>query len=350
MSPDWLWLSLPVVSKRETSHRLGLTVGLEGASLPEQLELCDAAIDAGYTDLWTAEVGGADAFSPLAALVARHDRPRVGTAIVPVFTRSAALIAMSAATLQNLSAGRFVLGVGTSSHIIVDNWMGASFTKPLTRLRETVEVLREALSGKKVTYEGDSFHLKDFRLQIDPTDQVPIYIAALGPRACRLAGEVADGVIFFLKTPEGVRRGLELVAEGARAAGRNPDDLDCVARVPVAMDEDPETLSYILRRTVTGYAMVDVYNRSLAQQGFAEEAGAIVAAWTAGERERAAASVSDEMISQLNVIGDADACRAGLERFRAAGVKTPVTFPISVEADPRERRERVERTIRALAV
>ena len=142
---------------------------------------------------------------------------------------------------------------------------------------------------------------------------------------------------------------MELVAEGARAAGRDPDDLDCVARVPVAMDEDPETLAYVLRRTVTGYAMVDVYNRSLAQQGFDKEAQAIVAAWKAGEREKAAASVSDEMISQLNVIGDADACREGLERFRAAGVRTPVLLPISVVSDPADRRERVERTIRALA-
>ncbi|MDQ4094655.1 MAG: LLM class F420-dependent oxidoreductase [Actinomycetota bacterium] len=339
------------MSKRDHAQRarLGLTVGLEGASLAQQLDLSAVAVDAGYTDLWTAEVGGADAFSPLAALAASHVTPRLGTAIVPVFTRSAALIAMSAATLQNLSGGRFVLGIGTSSHIIVNNWMGGSFTKPLTRLRETIEVLRAALSGEKVTYEGETFRLRDFRLQIDPVQEVPIYISALGPRACRLGGELADGVIFFLKSPDGVRDGLELVAEGARAAGRDPHDIDCVARVPVAMDEDPETLAYVLRRTVTGYAMVDVYNKSLAQQGFADEAAAIVGAWKAGERDKAAASVSDEMISQLNVVGDADACRAGVERFRSAGVKTPVLFPISVAPDAQERGERVERAIRTLA-
>jgi probable F420-dependent oxidoreductase len=333
-----------------SAERLGLTVGLEaGFSLAQQLELCSLAVEAGYTDLWTAEVGGADGFSPLAALAREHESARLGTAIVPVFTRPPALLAMSAAVLQNLSGGRFVLGLGTSSDIIVNNWMGSSFTKPLTRLRQTVEVLREALSGKKVTYEGDSFHLKDFRLQIDPTEPVPIYLAALGPRACRLAGEVADGVIFFLKTPEGVKQGLEWVAEGARSAGRDPDELDCVIRVPVAMDEDPETLDFIMRRTTTTYAMVDVYNRSLAQQGFEDEAFAIVEAWKAGERDKASASVSDEMLAQLNILGNAEECRAGLERFRSAGVKTPVLLPISVAGDPDERAERVANTVRTLA-
>ena len=330
-------------------QRLGLTVGLEaGFPLEQQLELCGTAIEAGYTDLWTAEVGGADGFSPLAALAREHESARLGTAIVPVFTRPPALLAMSAAVLQNLSGGRFVLGLGTSSDIIVNNWMGQSFTKPLTRLRETVEVLREALSGKKVGYEGDSFHLRDFRLQIDPTQPVPIYLAALGPRACRLAGEVADGVIFFLKTPDGVRQGLEWVAEGARAAGRDPADLDCVIRVPVAMDEDPETLDFIMRRTITTYAMVEVYNRSLTQQGFESEAKAIVEAWKAGERDKAAASVTDEMLEQLNIAGDEDACRARLKVFREAGVKTPVLLPVSVAGDPEERAERVERTVRSL--
>lgn len=330
------------------TQRLGLTVGLEGASLPQQLALCDVAVDAGYTDLWSAEVGGADGFAPLAALARSHDGPRLGTAIIPVFTRPAALIAMSAAALQNLTSGRFVLGLGTSSDIIVNNWMGESFSKPLTRLRQTVEVLREALSGKKVTYEGDSFHLKDFRLQIDLSSETPIYLAALGPRACRLAGAIADGVIFFLKTPKGVRQGLEWVAEGARSAGRDPDDLDCVLRVPVAMNEDVESVASIMRRTITTYAMVDVYNRSLAQQGFAAEARAIVDAWQAGKRDKAAASVSDDMIAQLNIAGDREACRERLQRFRDAGVKTPVVLPISVVPDPADRAERVAQTVKEL--
>ncbi len=130
-------------------------------------------------------------------------------------------------------------------------------------------MIRAALAGEKVTIEGRTVSLKDFRLQTAPGGDVPIYLAALGPRACRLAGRVADGVIFFLKSPEGVEQALGWVAEGAASAGRDPSDLDCVIRVPVAVDEDPDALEKHLRRLLVTYAMVDVYNRSLADQGFA---------------------------------------------------------------------------------
>ena len=330
------------------TQRLGLTMGLEGGTLTDAVELAEHAVSVGYTDIWSAEVGGVDGFSPLAVMASRGGDTRLGTAIVPVFTRPPALLAMSAATLQNLSGGRFVLGLGTSSDIIVNNWMGSSFTRPVTRLRETVEVLRELLAGKKVTREGDSFTLKGFRLQVDPGAPTPIYLAALGPKACRLAGEVADGVIFFLKTADGVRQAMEWVREGARDAGRDPDELDCVMRITVAMDEDQNTLSYFGKRLVTTYAMVDVYNRSLQHQGFEREAHAIVEAWNAGERDAAADSVTDEMMYELNIAGDADTCRKRLQEFRDAGVKTPVVLPVSVAGDPEERKERVSSTVAAL--
>jgi probable F420-dependent oxidoreductase len=331
------------------SERLGMTLGLGGGSVSDEISLCEHALGLGYTDVWTAEVAGADGFAPLAPLARTNDSARLGTAIVPVFTRSPALLAMSAATIQNLSGGRFILGLGTSSHIIVENWMGGAFDRPITRLRQTVEVLRDLLAGKKVTFEGDSFRLKDFKLTLDPGVETPIYVAALGARACRLAGAIADGVIFFLKSPDGVRQGLEWVAEGAREAGRDPNDLDCVMRVTVAMDEDPETLAYMGRRLMTTYAMVDVYNRSLSLQGFEEEAQAIVSAWKAGEREKASESVSDRMLQELNIFGDVDACRAGVQRFRDAGVKTPVVAPVSVDGDPAERVAKVVRLTEALA-
>ena len=331
------------------SDRLGVTLGLGSGSLAREISLCATVLEEGYTDVWTAEVGGAEGFAPLAALARAAPEARLGTAIVPVFTRPPALLAMSAATLQNLSGGRFVLGLGTSSRIIIGNWMGKSFDRPVTRLRETVEVLRELLAGKKVTYEGDTFRLADFRLQLDPGAATPIYLAALGPKACRLAGEVADGVIFFLKSPHGVRQGLEWVAEGARTAGRDPAALDCVIRVTTAVDEDREMLRKAERRLITTYAMVDVYNRSLAQQGFEREADAIVSAWKEGRRDEAAAAVSDELIGELHVTGSADECREKLREFRRAGVKTPVLLPTSVATDPKERAERTLHTLRSLA-
>ena len=331
------------------SERLGVTLGLGSGSLAREIGLCETALQEGFTDVWTAEVGGADGFAPLAALARSAGEARLGTAIVPVFTRPPALLAMSAAALQNLSGGRFVLGLGTSSNIIIRNWMGQAFDHPLIRLRQTVEVLRELLAGKKVTFEGESFHLADYRLQLDPRAPTPIYLAALGPKACRLAGEIADGVIFFLKTPEGVRQGLEWVAEGARAAGRDPSALDCVIRVTAAVDEDRAALKKAERRLITTYAMVDVYNRSLAQQGFSGEAEAIVSAWQAGRRDEATEAVSEDMIEGLHISGNADECTEKLKLFRRAGVRTPVLLPMSVATDREEQAKRTLHTLRTLA-
>ncbi|MGH2695326.1 MAG: LLM class flavin-dependent oxidoreductase [Actinomycetota bacterium] len=329
--------------------RLGLTIGLEGASVTDALELCREAEGLGYTDAWSAEVGGADGFAPLAALAGSTSRMRLGTAIVPVFTRPPALLAMSASTVQQLSGGRFVLGLGTSSDVIVSAWMGGSFERPLDRLREYVEVLRDLFAGKKVSHAGETVSVNGFRLQIDPGSPPPIYLAALGPKACRLAGEVADGVIFFMKSVAGAEQGLGWVAEGARAAGRDVAELDCVIRLPVAVEEDEEMMRFMARRLVTTYAAVDVYNRSLSAQGFEAEANAVKEAWRTGDRDQANAAVTDDMMEQLLVMGDAASCRARLEEFRNAGVKTPVLLPVSVAGDPVERAERIRAAVRALA-
>ena len=329
-------------------QRLGLTIGLEGASLTEAIALCKEAEELGYSDAWSAEVGGPDGFASLAALAGSTTALRLGTAIVPVFTRPPALMAMAAATVAHLSGGRFVLGLGTSSDVIVSSWMGGSFDRPLQRLREYVEVLREILAGKKVSYDGDTVSLHGFRLQIDPGSPPPIYVAALGPKACRLAGEVADGVIFFMKSAAGVRQALDWVAAGARNAGRDPATLDCVIRLPVAVDEDEEVLRFMARRLITTYAAVDVYNRSLSAQGFSAEAEAVRKAWQAGERDEANAAVSEEMIDELLITGDRDTCRARLGEFRDAGVKTPVILPFSVAGDPNERAERIRAAVSAL--
>jgi probable F420-dependent oxidoreductase len=321
-------------------RRLGLTVGLEGLSLSDQLKVASDGEAWGYTDIWSAETAGPDGFSPLAAIAASTSTVRLGTAIVPVFTRPAALTAMSAAGLQEMSGGRFVLGLGTSSDIIVNNWMGESFELPLTRLREYVEAIREILAGKKSDFDGRTMSTHGFRLQLPLENPPPIYIAALGPKACRLAGEVADGVIFFLKGPEGVATAMEQVRAGAEAAGRDPDAIDSVIRVLVALDEDPQVLAYIGRRLTAQYAMVDVYNRSLRSEGFVEEADGIGELWRAGDRNGALEKVSDRMLDRLHVFGDLNRCRERIEEFRAAGVKTPVLAPFSVAGDPEERASR----------
>ena len=304
--------------------RLGMTLGLGGGALHDEVELCAAAEELGYTDVWSAEVGGADGLSPLAAAALVTERMRLGTAILPVYTRPPALLAMSAATLQDLSGGRFVLGLGTSSSIIVESWMGARFEHPLARVRDYVDVIRAALAGEKVSHAELS--MKGFRLQHPVADPPPIYIAALGPAMCRLAGEVADGVIFFLKSPHGVEQAMGWVNEGATRAGRDASQLDVVIRLPVFVDADSDVEA---KKMVVMYGMVDVYNRSLVAQGFEDEAKAIATAWGAGDRAGAVGAVSDRMANELAAIGDADACKQRVEEFRSAGVTTPVLLPVA---------------------
>lgn len=330
--------------------RLGITIPIDGIPIAEAVvPLAKLAEDNGYTDAWSAEVSSTDGLTPLAALAVTTQKLRLGTAILPAFSRPPALLAMESASLQALSNGRFVLGIGTSSSIIVGGWMGGRFELPLTRIKETVAALRQAFAGKKLDVEGRTLRSKGFRLTGDPGSTVPIFIAALGPRMLKLAGEVADGVILYLFTPDGAREAISQVREAARSAGRDPDSIDVVARIPIAIDQDPEMLKYVLRRLMVTYAMVDVYNASIGRQGYAKEASAIAERWKEGDREGAAAAVTDEMLYAFYLQGDRDSCASGLERFREAGIKTPVLYPVSVAGDPAQRLKEIRSSIEAMA-
>jgi probable F420-dependent oxidoreductase len=329
--------------------RLGLTPPIEVAGFPAAVELCARAEQLGYTDVWSAEVGAVDAFTPLAAIATRTERVRLGTALVPVFNRPPALTAMSAAGVQQLSGGRFVLGIGLSSPAIVGSWMGLEFDGRVKRIEEYVAVLREAFAGRKVTFHGWTIRVENFRLQIDPGAPVPIYVGALGPEMCRLAGRIADGVLLYFFTPDGVRKALGHVHQGAREAGRDPGELDVFLRLPVAVEEPLDTARFMGRRLLTGYAIVPAYNASLRRQGFDEEARAIAEAWASGERDRATELFSDHMLDELFVTGDVETCRARIDEFRAAGVTTPVIMPLSFAGSPEERAERVVKAVESVA-
>jgi probable F420-dependent oxidoreductase len=330
------------------SSRLGLAVPIDGLGLQESLELALHAEALGYTDAWSYEVAGSDGFSPLAWLAARSDGLRLGISVVPAFTRPPALLAMSSAGLAELSGGRFVLGLGSSSPNVVGRWMGGVHERPLTRLRETVEAVRLALAGDKVTYHGETVRVDDFRLALAPA-RVPIVLGALGPKMYRLAGAIGDGVVMVFVTAEGTPAILDDLRAGARDAGRDPAQLDVVAKLFVAVDEDLEELGPMLRRFITGYATVPAYNALLRRQGFQDEADAMITAWDAGDRKRALGAVTDELLRSLIVFGSADECAARVRAFADAGVRTPLLAPITAAGDPDERRRRLVRTVEALA-
>lgn len=328
--------------------RVGLAVPIDGMGLQESLELACHAESLGYTDVWSYEVDGADGFTPLAWLSARTSTVRLGISVVPAFTRPPALLAMSSASVQELSGGRFVLGLGSSSKPVVEGWMGLEHARPLTRVRETLEAVRLALSGERVVYGGETVHVDGFRLGLEPRP-VPVVLGALGPRMHRLAGSAAEGVVLVFNVPERTGELLGDFRAGASDVGRDPAELEVVAKVFVAVDEGLEDLGPQLRRFVTGYGIVPAYNALLARQGFRSEAEAMAGAWAQGRRSEAAAAVSDDLLRALFVFGDADHCRARLGDYLAAGVTTLIVAPITAAADPRRRRERLQRTVEVVA-
>lgn len=334
----------------ETTMGPGITVPLEAFQNQHFAELLHTAQRCGYTDAWSFESFQTDAFGPLAAAAMLAPKMRVGTAIVPVYTRPPGLIAMSAATIQQLSGGRFVLGLGISSRTIVEQWMGVPFERPLTRLREAVAIIRSAFRGEKVTFSGKTLSLNGFRMNIPLDSPPPIYLGAQGAKMLRLVGEIGDGLITNFITPATLPAMLEHVREGRRAAGKDPDaPLDVVCRITVVVDDDEDKVRAELRRHLTAYLTVPQYNSFFREIGFENEAKVALDAWNAGDRKTALASLPEQMIEQIFVFGSVANCRRRLKEYARAGVTTTALELRSYAPDPKEQRARVLRAIERLA-
>jgi probable F420-dependent oxidoreductase len=330
-------------------RRLGLAVPLSGFELDEVPALAALAEEAGYTDFWTSEVSAADGFTPLAAAAVGTETIRLGVSIVPVFTRPAPLLGMTAASLQSLSSGRFWLGLGASSPTIVERWMGLRYSQPVLRTREVIESLRLISTGERVDYTGKLVAIQGFTLDMPPTE-IPILLGAMGPKMLALAGEMADGVATTFIHPEGVPRLLdETFWPAVEQSGRRRGDLEVTCRIWVSIDDDRPTVLRMLRSFIAPYAAVPDYNRLLSLQGFAEEAAAIAEAWRRRDREALHTAVTDELIVSLNPVGDLDTCIAHLDELRRNGVTTPIIAPVSSEADPSRRRVALRSVIEAVA-
>lgn len=303
----------------------GLTVPLSGMALHAQRELIESLPGLGYTDVWSAEAGGADAFTPLALASAWAPRLRLGTAIVPAFTRGAATIAQSAAALADAAPGRFTLGIGSSSEVIVRAWNGIAFDRPYQRVRDVVRFLRVALTGAKVTETYETFTVDGFRLLQVPQTPPRIVVAALRPGMLRLAGREADGAILNWLSARDVRTVTPYVHAGG-------PDKEIVARIFVAPTEDRDAVRSLARNLIAGYLTVPVYrafHEWLGRTSLAE----MWSRWEAGDRRGAAAAVPDEVVDELIVHGSPEQCRAHLRRYVEAGVTTPVLALLPVPGD-----------------
>ena len=227
---------------------------------------------------------------------------------------------MSAATVQQLSGGRLILGLGTSSPVIVQQWMGVPFEHPLTRVRETVAAIRSTFSREKVTFKGKTVQVNGFRMNVTLDKPPPIYLGAQGEKMLRLVGEIADGLITNFITPATLPAMIAHVREGQRAAGKDASaPLDVVCRIFVAVDDDSDALRAELRRHLTAYMTVPQYNNFFREIGFDREATTAAEAWNAGDRKAALAAVPDRMLEEIYVFGSVDHCRARLAEFARGG-------------------------------
>jgi probable F420-dependent oxidoreductase len=298
----------------EPKPRWGITIPLYGSSLADQREIVTELPALGYTDAWSAELNGIDAFTPLALASQWTSELRFGTAIAGIYTRGPCLMAMSAATLAELAPGRFVMGIGTSTQVVVEQWNGIPFARPYQRSRDMLRFLRAALSGQKVTQEYETFTVNGFRL--DPAPAVPpaLALAALRPQMVKLAAAEADAAITNWLSPADVPR--------VRAAAGPACEL--IARIFVCPTSDADMARAIGRRVVAAYLTVPAYAAFHAWLGRGELLRPMLEAWAAGDRKGAVAAIPDQVVDDLVVHGTLPACRERVAQYQATGLDTPV--------------------------
>ena len=295
-------------------ERFGITVPFDDVPLGEHPAWYERLEDLGYTDVWTGEANGADGFTPLAVAAVSSARLRLGTAVVPVYTRGPGLLAMQAATMAELAPGRFALGVGSSSDVIVERWNAMPFTDPYARVRDTVRFLRLALTGDKVDAEYETFAVHGFRLARPPSEPPPVYVAALRPGMLRLAGREADGAVINWLSADDVAKVAPEVGPGK----------EIVARIFVCPTEDVDRARTVGRIAVAAYLNVAVYAEFHRWLGRGPLLQGMWSAWHGGDRKAALQAIPDEVVDALVLHGSAEECRAQVQRYVDNGVTVPV--------------------------
>ena len=336
--------------------RLGLHVGYWGLGLTagQQLEIVREAESAGFDSVWAAEAYGSDTATVLSWLAANTERIRIGSAIFQMPGRTPAMTAMTAATLDHISEGRMILGIGSSGRQVAEGWHGQRFARQLRRTREYVEILRMALARERLEYDGEIYTLplpdgpgKALKLTIGTVqEQIPIYIAAIGPKNTQLTGEIADGWLPTLFSPENVGEFRTLLEEGAaRAEGGKAIDesFDIAPNVNVAIDDDieraREAMRPLLALYVGGMGSRDknFYNALVRRYGFEQAADEVQDLYLEGKKDEAAAAVPDELIDHTSLVGPKEWIAERLAVYREAGVGTLICSPMAFDPEERKR-------------
>jgi len=310
-------------------QRYGMTVPFDDRQLHAQADRYRRLEQLGYTDLWSAEAMGADGLTPLTLGAVWTPSMRLGTAILPAYTRGPALMAQSVAGLASAAPGRFVVGIGSSSNVIVERWNGIPFEKPYQHTRDMVRFVRAALTGEKITEEYETFSVNGFRLGLVPEQPVPILVAALREGMLRMAGRESDGAIINWLSADNVSTVAGIVRE------ENPD-AEIVARLFVAPTSDTETARNMGKFAAAAYLNVPVYKAFHEWMGRSDALGEHWEQWAAGDRRGALEKIPDDVIDELIIHGSPDDCRAHVQRYIDNGVTCPalsiLPFP-GVEID-----------------
>jgi F420-dependent oxidoreductase-like protein len=331
--------------------KLGVHIGYWGLGLSssDQREIVQEAERLGYESVWAAEAYGSDAATVLGWLAGLTETIKLGSAIFQMPGRSAAMTAMTAATIDQLSGGRMLLGIGSSGPQVAEGWHGQRFARQIQRTREYVEVVRMALARERVVYDGETLTLplpdgpgRALKLTIAPLqERIPIYLAAIGPNNTKLAGEIADGWIPTLFSPEHVAEFVPLLEEGAARAGRTLEGFDIAPQVNVCITDDLESGRNLMRPFIALYVggmgsrEKNFYNQLVQRYGFEEEARDVQDLYLDGKREEAMARLSDELIDTVSICGPPEHVRERLAVYRDAGVGTLGISPLAFTKDER---------------
>lgn len=319
----------PTATVAPTGRRWGMTIPFDGIPLHEQRDWIVELADLGYTDVWSAEAMGADAFTPLALASVWAPSLRLGTAIVPAFTRGPACLAQSVASLADAAPGRFAFGIGTSSDVIVERWNGIPFEEPYRQVKDMVRFLRAALGGEKVSDTVGGAEVRGFRLGVVPEVAPPILLAALRPGMLRLAGRVGDGAIVNWLSAEDVSTVAPIVRDAGGGEAR-----EVVARIFVAPTEDRDTVMAMGRYAIAAYLTVPVYAAFHEWLGRGDQLAEMSKRWREGDRKAALAAIPDSLVDELIVWGSPAACREHIGRYVDNGVTTPAiaVLPFGIDA------------------
>ena len=294
-------------------------------------ELSSQAEKNGFEAVWVPEGGGRDSLTSLATIAMKTDTVKLGTGILPIFARTPTNTAMGAAGMAAVSDGRFLLGLGVGHAPTVESRDGIPFNQPMTRMRETIQIIKALLSGEEVNFTGKQFKITGASMgAATPKTKVPIYIAALGPQMLEMVGELADGVLMNWTAVDYLGEAIGHIKRGAEKAGRDPNEIDIAGYVRVAVGDNLTESRVSLRRQVARYASNPFYRNFFAQTGFDKEMSAAAAALADGNLDKAADSITEEMQDQVAIVGTVEECRAALEKRRAAGLQLPVIAPFAV--------------------